>query len=57
MKLALVIVACVILSIAWVVLVVILLGDLGWCIENFASGDIGHCMTYENSVFGQYIQS
>ena len=52
MKLVLVIVLAVVLF----VLVFILLGDLGWCVENYAPGDIGHCMVYENNVFGQYIQ-
>ncbi len=52
MRLVLVIILAVVLF----ALVFILLGDLGWCVENYAPSDIGHCMAYENSLFGQYVQ-
>ena len=44
----------VILLAACVVLVVTLLGDLAWCVEN--SGEVAHCMHYENNVYGKYVQ-
>lgn len=44
----------VILLAACVVLVVTLLGDLAWCVEN--SGEVAHCMHYENNVYGRYVQ-
>ena len=52
MKLVLVIILAVVLF----VLVFILLGDLGWCVDNYALDRVTHCMVYENNVFGQYIQ-
>jgi len=38
------------------VLGITLLSDVAWCVENYAPGDIPHCMHYENSVYGRYVQ-
>jgi hypothetical protein len=38
------------------VLGITLLSDVSWCVENYAPSDIPHCMHYENSVYGKYVQ-
>jgi hypothetical protein len=38
------------------VLGITLLSDVSWCRENYPSSEIAHCMHYENSVYGRYIQ-
>jgi hypothetical protein len=52
----LVFITVVILLTVLVVLVFTLLGDLGWCVDNYAPDDMGHCMIHENRVFGRYVQ-
>lgn len=34
---------------------IVVLGDLSWCIDNYALDRVAHCMYYEGP-FGQYIQ-
>ena len=52
MKLTLVIVLAFVLLIVGIVL----LGDTLWCAENYALDRVPHCMYYENSILGRYIQ-
>ena len=35
---------------------VTLLGDLNWCVDNYALDRVTHCMVYENGIFGRFIQ-
>ena len=49
-------VLAIVLALVLFVVVFMLLADLGWCVDNYAPGDVGHCMTHENRVFGQYVQ-
>ena len=41
-------------AVAWVVFT---LGtDVGWCFENYSIERIPHCMWFENSITGRFIQ-
>jgi hypothetical protein len=39
-----------------VYLAAVLLPDLAWCIENYSYDRVPHCMWYENSLFGRFVQ-
>lgn len=38
------------------VIFITILGDVNWCIDNYALDRVSHCIVYENSFFGRYIQ-
>ncbi len=50
------------LVLVWVVVLLLfaifitILGDVNWCVENYAPDYIPSCLYYENSLFGRYIQ-
>ena len=38
------------------VIFIAVLGDVNWCIDNYALDRVSHCLYYENNLFGRYIQ-
>ena len=45
----------IVLALVLFAVVFILLGDVNWCVDNFALVRVPHCMLYENNLFGRYI--
>jgi hypothetical protein len=37
-------------------LLVIILGDVSWCVDNYALDRVPHCLYHENNLFGKFIQ-
>jgi len=46
----------IVLAFVLLIVAIILLGDLEWCVDNYALDRVGHCMLYENNLFGRFIQ-